>query len=149
MTGRPIDDFFPKVSFNPGEVRLAVSNLTTRDRRVRDVSIEVRGGEIVGLAGLVGCGKSEIGRACFGVEEVERGTIEFMGKPLARLSAGDNLARGLSYVPPAGARACCSTDRPGKTSRWRASIFPRCRSGRCCAVRPSERSPATSPRVCA
>ncbi len=122
MTGRPIDDFFPKVSFNPGEVRLAVSNLTTRDRRVRDVSIEVRGGEIVGLAGLVGCGKSEIGRACFGVEEIERGTIEFMGKPLARLSAGDNLARGLSYVPPDRRREGLLLDRPTRENISLASL---------------------------
>ncbi len=112
MTGRPVGDFFPDITHQPGDVRLAVKDLTTRDHRVTDVSIEVRGGEIVGLAGLVGCGKSEIGRACFGIEPIEQGTIEFMGERLSRLSAGANLARGMCYVPPDRRTEGLMVDRP-------------------------------------
>ena len=140
MTGRPIGDFFPQVSFDPGEVRLAVSNLTTRDRRVRDVSIEVRAGEIVGLAGLVGCGKSEIGRACFGIEEVERGTISFMGEPLRHLSAGENLARGLSYVPPDRRREGLLLDRPTRENVSLASLDLASMSRRSVLRRAAERT---------
>ncbi|MDA0260613.1 MAG: sugar ABC transporter ATP-binding protein [Proteobacteria bacterium] len=99
MTGREVGNFFPTISFQPGEVRLRVGNLTTRDGRVRDVSIEVRAGEIVGLAGLVGCGKSEIGRACFGAVQLESGEIEFLGKIRRRPTPKNMLRSRLCYVP--------------------------------------------------
>jgi len=122
MTGRPIGDLFPEVSFSPGEVRLAVKDLTSRDGRVRNVSLEARGGEIVGLAGLVGCGKSEIGRACFGIEPIAQGTIEFMGERLQRLNPSANLARGLSYVPPDRRREGLLLDRPTRENVSLASL---------------------------
>ena len=122
MIGRPLGDFFPKVSFNPGEVRLAVKDLTTRGERVRNVSLEVRGGEIVGLAGLVGCGKSEIGRACFGIEAIDHGTVEFMGEEIRRLDPSTNLARGLSYVPPDRRREGLLLDRPTRENISLASL---------------------------
>ena len=99
MTGREVGDFFPRMAFDPGAVRLRVSNLTTRDGRVRDVSLEVRGGEIVGLAGLVGCGKSEIGRACFGAVRLAGGTIEFRGAERPRPTPRNMLRAKLCYVP--------------------------------------------------
>ena len=122
MIGRPLGDFFPQVSFNPGDVRLALKNVTTRDGRVRDVSLEVRSGEIVGLAGLVGCGKSEIGRACFGIEPIGHGSVEFMGAPLRRLDPNANLARGLSYVPPDRRREGLLLDRPTRENVSLASL---------------------------
>ena len=122
MTGRSVGDFFPDITYQPGEVRLAVKGLTTRDHRVTDVTIEVRGGEIVGLAGLVGCGKSEIGRACFGIEAIEEGTIEFMGERLSHLSAGSNLARGMCYVPPDRRREGLMVDRPTRENVSLASL---------------------------
>ncbi len=122
MIGRPLGDFFPEVSFNPGEVRLAIKDLTTRDGRVRDVSLDVRGGEIVGLAGLVGCGKSEIGRACFGIEPIASGSVEFMGERLRRLDPSTNLARGLSYVPPDRRREGLLLDRPTRENVSLASL---------------------------
>ena len=67
MTGRVIEQIFPQIAFNPGRTVLEVAQLSTADRAVRDVSLSVRAGEIVGLAGLVGSGKSEVARACFGL----------------------------------------------------------------------------------
>ena len=99
MTGREVGEFFPTIKFQPGEVLLRVGNLTTRDGRVRDVSLEVRAGEIVGLAGLVGCGKSEVGRACFGAVQLESGKIEFLDVERRRPTPRDMLRAKLCYVP--------------------------------------------------
>src|SRR5690606_36896201 len=99
MTGRPIGDFIPRIRHQPGETLLSVRDLTAGNDRVRGASLHVRGGEIVGLAGLVGCGKSEIGRACFGIEPIEGGTIEFRGRRIADPSPASMLRRGLAYIP--------------------------------------------------
>ncbi|MEA2783230.1 MAG: ribose transport system ATP-binding protein [Rhodospirillaceae bacterium] len=99
MTGRPVGDFFPRIEHRPGPPLLRLRGLTTRNRRVNDVSLEVRAGEIVGLAGLVGCGKSEIGRACFGIERIASGTVEFLGRDITRSNPRRNLDQGLCYIP--------------------------------------------------
>ena len=67
MTGRVINQIFPEIRYNPAESMLEVENITTDNRTVNNVSLSVRRGEIVGLAGLVGSGKSEVARACFGL----------------------------------------------------------------------------------
>ena len=99
MTGRTIEAFFPTIDHHPGEELLAVEGLTA-GTLVRDVSLTVRAGEIVGLAGLVGSGKSEVGRACFGVEPVSAGRIRFRGTPVPRPTPRRMLDAGLVYVPP-------------------------------------------------
>lgn len=99
MTGRKFGDFYPKINFTPGDEVLSVDGLATLDGRVRDATLNVRSGEIVGLAGLVGCGKSEIGRACFGLEPLSAGTIRFSGEILSRPEPRDLIERGLIYVP--------------------------------------------------
>ena len=99
MTGRRFGDFYPTIDFKPGEVVLSIRNLATRDGRVSDVSLDIRAGEIVGLAGLVGCGKSEIGRACFGLEALAAGEISFLGERLMRPHPKDLIARGMGFVP--------------------------------------------------
>ncbi|HEX7967085.1 MAG TPA: sugar ABC transporter ATP-binding protein [Stellaceae bacterium] len=100
MTGRVITQIFPRISYSPGPVLLAVEGVTTADDTVRDVSFGVRAGEIVGLAGLVGCGKSEVGRACFGLEAIAAGRIRFDGADVTGAKPGQMLERGLFYVPP-------------------------------------------------
>lgn len=99
MLGRPLTALFPSVAHNPGEVHLKLDKVSSADGVLRDVSIEVRAGEIVGLAGLVGCGKSEIGRACFGLLSGVSGEISVMGKLIARPTPRKMLALGLTYLP--------------------------------------------------
>jgi ribose transport system ATP-binding protein len=100
MTGRVITQIFPRIDYLPGAVVLAVDGITTADEAVRNVSLEVRAGEIVGLAGLIGCGKSEVGRACFGLEPVASGHIRFDGGETTGATPRQMLQRGLCYVPP-------------------------------------------------
>jgi len=100
MTGRVIDQIFPKISFRPGDSVLDVEHLTTAGGAVRDVSICVRQGEIVGLAGLVGSGKSEVARACFGIEAIAAGAVRFDGADTTGLSPRQMLDRGFFYIPP-------------------------------------------------
>ncbi len=100
MSGRPISQIFPKVRYAPADTLLRVDRLTTADGSVRDVSIEVRAGEIVGIAGLVGCGKSEVARACFGLLPVARGRVVFGGREVTGSAPRRMLDLGFSYLPP-------------------------------------------------
>lgn len=98
MTGRKHGDLYPSIRHHAGRSLLRLDNVSSRDGMLQDVSIELREGEIVGLAGLVGCGKSEIGRACFGLVPLAAGSLQFNGEHLTRLTPRDMLSRGLGYV---------------------------------------------------
>jgi len=100
MTGRIIGEVFPAIAFQPAKPLLEVTNLTTADSTVRNVSLAVRAGEVVGIAGLVGCGKSEVGRACFGIERIASGHIVFDGQDVTGKSSRKMLNRGAFYLPP-------------------------------------------------
>jgi len=99
MTGRTFEAFFPRIEHSPGAQLLAIEDLTV-GRVVRDVSLTVCAGEIVGLAGLVGSGKSEVGRAVFGLEPIDGGTIRFLDRPVNRPRARAMLDAGIVYLPP-------------------------------------------------
>ncbi len=79
MVGRELTEFFPPKSAVIGKVRVEVKNLSSAEN-IRDVSFEVREGEIVGLAGLVGSGRTEVARALFGVEPKVSGEVLLDGK---------------------------------------------------------------------
>jgi ribose transport system ATP-binding protein len=98
MTGRKIEAFFPHVAHRPKEEVLAVDRLTAGGL-VHDVSLSVRAGEIVGVAGLIGSGKSEVGRACFGLEPIGSGAIRLMGREVAKPTPRTMLRAGMAYVP--------------------------------------------------
>jgi ribose transport system ATP-binding protein len=112
MTGRKIEVFFPTVGHRPTAELLRTEHLSLADGTAQDVSIRLRAGEIVGVAGLVGCGKGELARAIFGLEPVESGRIVLDGQaveqpaPAAMLQAGvcyfpsDRVAEGLALVRP-------------------------------------------------
>lgn len=100
MTGRVIDQIFPDIARNAGETRLAIAGLSTRSRSVRGASLSVAAGEVVGLAGLVGSGKSEVMRACFGLEQVTEGRVTLNGEDVTGLSPGEMIRRGFYYNPP-------------------------------------------------
>ena len=100
MTGRVISQVFPKIAYRPGRPLLEVSGLTTADHLVRGLSLTVRAGEVVGLAGLVGSGKSVVGRACFGLERLASGRVMFDGRDVTGRSARGMLDLGAFYLPP-------------------------------------------------
>jgi ribose transport system ATP-binding protein len=100
MTGRTIDALYPAIAHQPGPVMLQTNGLTLASGRVRDVSIDVRAGEVVGLAGLVGSGKSEIGRAVFGLEPIASGGVAIADDSVAHPTPRDMLDRGVIYIPP-------------------------------------------------
>ncbi|MBP6995866.1 MAG: sugar ABC transporter ATP-binding protein [Phycicoccus sp.] len=98
MVGREVSELFPKVPSTPGDLVLEVSGLTSAGI-FHDVSFIVRAGEIVGLAGLVGAGRSEIARAIFGVDGYDRGTVTLGGRRLRRRDPADSIAAGLAFIP--------------------------------------------------
>ncbi|HET9169212.1 MAG TPA: sugar ABC transporter ATP-binding protein [Actinospica sp.] len=98
MVGRALDELYPKQDTTVGEVALRVSRLT-REGVFTDVSFDVRGGEIVGLAGLVGAGRSEVARAVFGVDRWDAGSVTVGGRELRPGSPSLAMAAGLALVP--------------------------------------------------
>ncbi|MEU5990455.1 sugar ABC transporter ATP-binding protein [Spirillospora sp. NPDC047418] len=98
MVGRDLDALYPKQDVTPGEVALKVSRLT-REGAFTDVSFEVRRGEIVALAGLVGAGRSEVARAIFGVDRWDVGAVEVRGRTLVAGSPTAAMSAGLALVP--------------------------------------------------
>ncbi|MFD3573349.1 sugar ABC transporter ATP-binding protein [Streptomyces sp. NPDC058644] len=98
MVGRDLDELYPKQDTQVGDVALSVRRLT-REGVFTDVSFDVRRGEIVGLAGLVGAGRSEVARAVFGVDKWDAGTVEVQGKALLNGAPSTAMAAGLALVP--------------------------------------------------
>jgi ABC-type sugar transport system ATPase subunit len=99
MVGRDLGDFFGiRQRLEPGEALLTVRNMT-RGRRVRDASFEVRRGEVVGIAGLIGAGRTELVRAIFGADRAERGEVELNGRAGLVRSPLAAIDRGAAMVP--------------------------------------------------
>jgi inositol transport system ATP-binding protein len=95
MVGRTLEDVYPPRSTRPkGEVLLRVKGLTRRPR-FADVSFEVRAGEIVGFAGLMGAGRTEVVRALFGLDPVEAGQVEIRGEPVQIRAARDAIGHAM------------------------------------------------------
>jgi ribose transport system ATP-binding protein len=99
MVGVPVDKLFPEIDAEPGPERLRVSHLTTSSGSVRDASISLHAGEVVGLAGLVGCGRSELCRAIFGLEPLSDGEIVLSGRHITHPSPARMLHERLCYFP--------------------------------------------------
>ncbi|MCK6457485.1 MAG: sugar ABC transporter ATP-binding protein [Phycisphaerae bacterium] len=99
MIGRPIGECFPAHKAEPrGAVRLDVQHLTAAGR-FEDVTLTIHGGEIVGLAGLVGAGRSELARAIFGIDRFDRGAIRVDGRPVTIRSPRDAIDLGIGLLP--------------------------------------------------
>ena len=99
MTGRVVDQIFPSIRFQPLDTMLETNNLATADGAVTNVSMHVKRGEIVGLAGLVGSGKSDVARACFGLSRASAGDVYLDGKKTSESSPRAMLDQGFFYVP--------------------------------------------------
>ena len=98
MVGRNVDQLFPKLDAQIGDPVLTVEGLT-RYGAFEDVSFEVRSGEILGLAGLVGAGRSEVVRTIMGIDKADGGTVTAFGKPLKLGDTVGAIRAGLAFVP--------------------------------------------------
>ncbi len=103
MVGRPVSFAVEKKPYAPGELLLEVDDLTVLKENdavaVDAVDIQVRSGEIVGIAGVQGNGQSELVEALTGVRRVAGGTMRFLGKDITRASARERHRMGIAHVP--------------------------------------------------
>jgi rhamnose transport system ATP-binding protein len=99
MIGRPLEQVYPKTRpASAGDVVLELDQLS-RSGLFEGISLQVRAGEIVGLGGLVGAGRSELARAIYGLYNADKGGMTLLGKDWKPRSANDALKRGLVYLP--------------------------------------------------
>ncbi|MFI5410997.1 sugar ABC transporter ATP-binding protein [Kaistia sp. UC242_56] len=99
MVGRRMDALFPsKLGREAGELVLEARNVSL-GRKVRDVSFSIRAGEVVGLGGLVGSGRTEVARVLFGADRAKSGSILVRGKPTRLHSPGDGVRASIGLVP--------------------------------------------------
>lgn len=97
MVGREITDRFPKVKVSLGEEKLRVDHLSVKGK-LTDISFAVKAGEILGFAGLMGAGRSEVAKAIFGLERLEAGSIKVEGRSVAINKPKDAIAAGIAFV---------------------------------------------------
>jgi ABC-type sugar transport system ATPase subunit len=97
MVGRSVNSVYRREPSTPGEVLLRVSGLSRGF--LRDISFELRAGEIVGLGGLMGAGRTELCRVLFGLDPAESGTVEIGGKPVTPKNPRQAVFSGVALIP--------------------------------------------------
>jgi ribose transport system ATP-binding protein len=98
MVGRKLEDFYEHTKHSAGEVVLEVKNMSDGDR-VKNASFQLRQGEVLGLAGLVGAGRTELARLIFGADKRKSGEVYLNGKKLQINKPQDAIRAGMGYVP--------------------------------------------------
>jgi ribose transport system ATP-binding protein len=98
MAGRELTEHFPRRRGAPGAELLRVENLR-RGRRLRDVSLTLRAGEVVGIAGLLGAGRTELARAVVGADRPESGRVFIQGREVHARGPADTVDRGVGFLP--------------------------------------------------
>jgi rhamnose transport system ATP-binding protein len=99
MVGREVSMLYPPAENAPGESVFSLKNFGCSRGGVRNVSFEVRAGEILGIAGLVGAGRTELARAIFGITPADSGEMFLNGRRIEIESPESAVARGIAYVP--------------------------------------------------
>lgn len=99
MAGRELAEQFPKQQVPVGDILLATRHLSCAPLSLHDVTLDVRRGEILGLAGLVGAGRTELARVLFGLNPATSGEIFIDGQPVVLGSPAEAMSHGLAYVP--------------------------------------------------
>jgi len=98
MVGRDITELFPKQIFEPKEYVLEAENLSDYNNKVKNVSFKARRGEILGIAGLVGAGRTELMRLVFGADPIKNGKIRINGKDIKINSPMDAIKNGICLL---------------------------------------------------
>ena len=99
MVGREVAQIYPAAESAPGATVLSLNNVGCTASGVHNVSFDVRAGEIFGLGGLVGAGRTELARVLFGLTPADSGTITLNGQSLSLRTPQDAVAHGIAYVP--------------------------------------------------
>ena len=99
MVGREVSTLYPPAEGAPAEVVLSLKNLGCAASGIRGVTLDVHAGEIVGLAGLVGAGRTELARILFGVTPGDAGEIHLNGQRITIHSPAEAVVHGIAYVP--------------------------------------------------
>jgi rhamnose transport system ATP-binding protein len=99
MVGREVSSIYPPTESAPGEVVLSLKNLGCTAGRVRNISLDLRAGEVVGLAGLVGAGRTELARVLFGLTPADAGEIRLNDQRITIPSPQEAVGHGIAYVP--------------------------------------------------
>lgn len=99
MVGREISAVFPKTEVPIGETKFEIRGLSSRSARIQNVNLTVRAGEIVGVAGLVGAGRTELAKTIFGLEKVDAGGIFVDGKEVTIGHPIEAIDKGIAYLP--------------------------------------------------
>ena len=128
MVGREVSQLYPPTESVPGDVVLSLRNVACAASGVRNVTLDVRAGEIVGLAGLVGAGRTELARVLFGVTPADTGEIHLNGQRVTVRSPEEAVALGIGYVPEDRRRHGVILEMPvaaNMTMAIHRRIFPR------------------------
>ncbi|MBD1887327.1 sugar ABC transporter ATP-binding protein [Microcoleus vaginatus] len=100
MVGRSLQDLYEnKHQITPGAVVLEVTNLSDGHKKVKSASFQLHAGEILGLAGLVGAGRTELARLIFGADRKTSGEVKLENRPLNVSTPNEAMAAGIAYVP--------------------------------------------------
>jgi ribose transport system ATP-binding protein len=98
MVGRKLEDFYKHTGAQVGRVIFEAAHLSD-SKRVKDVSFQIRQGELVGLSGLIGAGRTELARLIFGADKKQTGQVYLEGKSMQIRSPRDAVRYGIGYVP--------------------------------------------------
>jgi ABC-type sugar transport system ATPase subunit len=110
MVGRDLDDYFPKRKVEIGSTALSVSELSSAN--VENISFDLHCGEIVGVAGLVGAGRTELSRVLCGLDPAIRGSVALDGKSVKIATPADALSHGIMYITEDRKRTGLCLDLP-------------------------------------
>ncbi len=99
MVGRDVSSMYPPAESEPGEVVLSLKNVGCSASGIAGINLDVRAGEIVGMAGLVGAGRTELARILFGITPADAGEVVMNGERVLITSPAGAIARGIAYVP--------------------------------------------------
>jgi ribose transport system ATP-binding protein len=106
MVGRSVDRMFPELPEPANDVVLDVAAVTSAQGAFRDISFAVRAGEVFGIAGIIGAGRTELVRAITGADPLRSGTVSVNGRRLALTGPSDAIDAGLVLVPARSERSC-------------------------------------------
>ena len=122
MVGRDLSAVFPKRTVPLGDIVLELRGVGSAASGVHGVDLAVRAGEIVGLAGLVGAGRTELARTLFGLDPADEGEILIRGKPIRIKEPAEAIANGIAYLPEDRRRHGVVLDLPISANLTLASL---------------------------